>query len=86
MFNVKFSGGEAFTVSFASPESFDADMTTTIEKPIGDYYEGPYEFRPGAEDQTIHINGLVATEDIVVKAVPQWYGLIIWDGNSITVR
>lgn len=85
MFNVRFSGGEEFVVAFASPENFGAEMTTTIEKPIVDPYEGPYEFTPGEEDQTIQIDGLTATENIVVKAVPENYGRLTYSGGILRV-
>ena len=34
-------------------------------------FEGPYEYQPSTSAQTIPINGLRATEDITINAVPQ---------------
>ena len=50
-----------------------------------DLYEGPYEWTPATETQTIPINGLQATADIVVKPIPSNYGLITWSGTTLTV-
>lgn len=85
MFNIKFSGGEAFTVSFGAPESFDAKLTETIEKPIGDYYDGPYEFTPGDEEQVVPVAELIATRDIVIHPVPNTYGRLAWNGAYLSV-
>jgi len=85
-FKATFSGESHFSACLNGSQQFDADMTNTIYKPIGDYYTGRYEIIPTDFDQTIHINGLVATNDITVKAVPNDYGKIIWDGSIIYVR
>ena len=50
-----------------------------------DKYEGSYEWTPSAETQTIPINGLEAKADIVIKPIPNNYGLITYDGSIITV-
>lgn len=50
-----------------------------------DYYEGPYEFTPGTNAQTIAIDHLMATEDIVITPIPNNYGLITYNGATITV-
>lgn len=48
-------------------------------------YDGPYEWTPGAEAQTIPINSKQATADIVIKPIPNNYGLVTYDGSTITV-
>ena len=85
MFNVRFSVRETFPVAFSPPTPFTAEFEPTIYKPIGDYYEGPYEFTPSAEEQTIPILGMVATDNITVKPIPNNYGLITWNGSTLTV-
>ena len=86
MFDVVFSARDTFPVAFSPPSLLNVDFAETIIKPIADYYTGSYEYTPAAEEQTIPIDGLVATGDITIKAIPQNYGLIIWDGTTITVR
>lgn len=60
---------------------------TTIVHDGGDVdnYLGPYEFTPTESTQTIEINGLKATDDITINPIPSCYGLITWNGSTITV-
>jgi len=54
----------------------------TVPVPV---YDGPYEITPAAEEQTIPIRGKQATADITIAAIPNNYGLISWDGSTLTV-
>ena len=85
MFNITFNGGSTFTATFPQNETFPIELSETIERPIGDYYEGPYEFTPSDEEQTVPIAELVATENIKIKPVPSGYGKISWNGAYLTV-
>lgn len=84
-FNVVFAGGSSFNVQLNGPERFDAQLSETITKTIGDYYDGDYEFTPGDEPQTVPISGLIATRDITINPVPSGYGKITWNGAYLTV-
>lgn len=48
-------------------------------------YDGDYEFTPSQSAQTIPIAGKTALYDIVIKSIPQNYGLITYNGFSLTV-
>lgn len=48
-------------------------------------YEGAYTFTPTNSVQTIEIADLVATADITIEPIPDNYGLITWDGSTLTV-
>lgn len=48
-------------------------------------YEGAYEFEAGAAAQTVHTAGTVLMEDIVIDPVPSNYGLITYNGSTLTV-
>ena len=48
-------------------------------------YQGAYEVTPGDEPQTLHTNGLMMDRDLTVGAIPSNYGLITYDGSTITV-
>ena len=48
-------------------------------------FEGAYEYTPTSETQVVEINGLRATEDIIINAIPNNYGLITWNGATLTV-
>ena len=48
-------------------------------------YAGSVEITPSSEEQVLETNGTYLTSDITVKPIPQNYGLITWDGSTITV-
>ena len=48
-------------------------------------FTGEYEYTPSQETQRIPIEGLRATQDIIIDPIPQNYGLITWNGSTITV-
>lgn len=49
------------------------------------WYEGPYTFTPGLTAQTIPIADKTAQADITIEAIPNNYGLITYNGTTITV-
>lgn len=48
-------------------------------------YDGPYEFTPSSELQTIETVGLRMTDNVTINPIPNNYGLITWNGSIITV-
>ena len=48
-------------------------------------YPGPYEITPTQQTQTITAHGMKMNQDIVVNPIPSNYGLITWDGSTLTV-
>lgn len=48
-------------------------------------YTGEYEFTPSSETQTIPIYNKIASADIVINPIPSNYGLISWNGSTLTV-
>lgn len=52
--------------------------TTTV-------YDGAYEFTPSGSTQTIDIANKKALNNITINPIPSNYGLITWDGSTITV-
>lgn len=48
-------------------------------------YDGPYEWTPSTETQTIPIKDKQATADITIQPIPNNYGLITYNGVTITV-
>ena len=63
-------------------------LTATLSLPQAvavDEYSGPYEFTPGNAPQVVALANKKATADITIAPVPQNYGLITWDGSTLTV-
>lgn len=48
-------------------------------------FPGPYTFTATDQEQTIPTQGYYMAEDIIINPVPSNYGLITWDGTTITV-
>lgn len=48
-------------------------------------YTGGYEYTPSSLEQVISIAGKTAVQDIVINPIPSNYGLITWDGSTLTV-
>ena len=48
-------------------------------------YTGETEITPGAEDQVLATENRLVRDNIVVKAIPDNYGLITWNGSYLTV-
>lgn len=65
-----------------------ATMSATMSVPEvvqAEPFLGEYTYDPTDEVQTIEINGLRATDNITINPVPSNYGLITWDGATLTV-
>lgn len=48
-------------------------------------YDGPYDFTPSSELQTIETIGFRMTDNVTINPIPNNYGLITWNGSIITV-
>lgn len=66
-------------------------MGVSTETPIArdyverDPYEGEYTITPTSETQILETKNFRMTDNIVVGAIPQNYGLITWNGSTLTV-
>lgn len=61
------------------------EMGIDFEVVMSTPFEGEYEYTPSEQTQTIEISGKKAMENIVINPIPSNYGLITWDGNTLTV-
>ena len=48
-------------------------------------YHGQYTVTPTAETQVLEAKGKYMTDDVTINPIPSNYGLITWDGSTITV-
>lgn len=69
-----------------APDELEMDISSS---PVVHYdappYEGEYEVTPSRETQVLSTEGKTMTGDVVVKPIPQNYGLIEYDGFRIRV-
>ena len=81
-FNCSFSEAENFTCAFDDSSSFTADFG--VEIPVSDY-TGSYTITPSSETQILSTQDRLLGADITINPIPSNYGLITWDGASLTV-
>ena len=75
-----------FDVSAKRPEiEFALENVRVINTGSAPPYEGDYEVTPKAEEQTLPTANRLLNKNIVVKPIPQNYGLITYNGYEITV-
>ena len=94
-FNAVFSESRQFSASFIDPTILSASFTdiSLLSADFGevqivheaDWYEGEYEITPSAQLQTLPTMYKAMLHDIVVKPIPNNYGLISWNGSILTV-
>jgi hypothetical protein len=63
-------------------------MTAELTIPKGGAspaFTGAYEYTPSQSEQVIPIEGYKAIQNITINPIPQNYGLITWNGSTITV-
>lgn len=48
-------------------------------------YRGSYYVTPTSEEITMQVEGMKMSHDVVIAPIPENYGLITWDGSTLTV-
>ena len=76
---------QAYSLGVSKPKDISVGLDTKIEAAITEHYRGPYEFTPTSEAQTIPVGGLLAERDITIQPIPNNYGLIEWNGSTLTI-
>ena len=59
--------------------------TLTMGGSIYPAYDGPTTVTPNGEVQVEHTAGTVLLADIIINPIPSNYGLITWNGSTLTV-
>lgn len=75
------TGEAAIGASLSGSASVGAAVAKAVSLP----YAGEYEYTPTAQAQTIPVGGTTPSQDIVVNPIPSNYGLITYNGSTITV-
>lgn len=70
--------------TLSAPDSLSGELTIPpIISP--DIYTGDVEFTPTQQTQQIIVGGKLVPQDIIINPIPNNYGLITWNGSSLTV-
>lgn len=81
-------GAQEYSLDIEQDESLNyvLDSGVAIINYIeGEIFDGPYTVIPSQEPQILKTNGYVLSKDITVSAIPSNYGLITWNGVTLTV-
>ena len=73
-------------VSIASPPALSVSLpeAVTVFRPLP-AYEGAVTVTPSTREQVLPTHGLTVEQDIHIMPIPNNYGLITWDGSTLTV-
>lgn len=63
----------------------DGECGEIIKVKEADPYTGETVITPSQETQVLQTTGLMIPTDITIKPIPSNYGLITWDGSTLTV-
>jgi hypothetical protein len=69
----------------ASQVEIGVGVAASYQMIEGETYDGPYEFTPTHETQTVPTADKVLLENIIINPIPNNYGLITYNGRTITV-
>ena len=65
--------------------SMNAEMATLIRTTNYEEYSGVTTVTPSEEIQTLQTEDKVVLENIIINPIPSNYGLITWNGATLTV-
>lgn len=74
----------ALDVGDASLE-WGSDEYVRVVNADADEYDGPYEATPTASAQTFATTGKLMVREFTVNPIPSNWGLITWNGSTLTV-
>lgn len=76
---------ESAVLNIANSESVGLIAEPHIVIDSTEIYDGAYEWTPTQSTQTIGIADKKALNNITINPIPQNYGLITWNGSTLTV-
>lgn len=63
----------------------DGDLGVAVETGRLPVYDGPTEITPSGEVQILETDQHQLRSNIIINPIPENYGLITWDGSTLTV-
>lgn len=78
------SAGERLSGALSPQIRIDAKLNVPTNAGI-DTYDGPFVVTPSTRTQTLNTAEKYLAESITIKPIPSNYGLITWNGSSLTV-
>lgn len=75
--------GATVTASLVRGQTVGAKVDKAMIAPPA--YQGDYEATPSQSVQTFYTGGLLMSDHFKVNPIPSNYGLITWNGSTLTV-
>lgn len=75
---------ETYNMDLNEPE-IDFALAEAITLANGDAYEGDYEVTPSGSMQVLPSANRYLEQNITINPIPNNYGLITWNGSTLTV-
>ena len=69
----------------AVESEFSVSVSSAIVVITGDPYAGPYTVTPTNEEQVLATYHKTMTGNLTINPIPSNYGLITWNGSTLTV-
>lgn len=70
---------------FLSAEQNISGVLTVPQYVLPPSYTGSYEVTPSSETQTLETDSFYMNGNITINPIPSNYGLITWNGSTLTV-
>lgn len=85
--NINLVVDEAETVEFALDDGNEhgLEIDSKIVVVEGEPYTGSYTITPSNQTQTLQTVNLLMTSNVTINPIPSNYGLITWNGSTLTV-
>lgn len=84
-FHATFSESEQLNARFLTEREFAPNFGEVQYVHVADWYEGEYTVTPSDLAQTIPAQGKTFLHDLIIEPIPSNYGLITWNGSTLTV-
>lgn len=78
------SGGVRLSASLATGANLAGKLTIPASSGT-QIYDGAVVVSPSTEPQTLSTAHMMVLDDITINPIPSNYGLITWDGSTLTV-
>ena len=78
-------GGGGFGTIDLTPRTYHGEIKIEGNTQRPPVYDGPYEFTPTADEQTVRIAHMQVTQNITINPIPSNYGLVTYNGSVITI-
>ena len=74
----------ALSGTLSTPQTITGQLTVP-QYVLPPAYTGPYEVTPSDTEQVLNTDAFYMNGNVIINPVPSNYGLITWNGSTLTV-